>query len=309
MSAKSIARRLLGPLPQWAPVGIAPPQQSISVLFEHPGRSIDVTHNNSVASLKPLTVAVGTREGIGDPGTARLVFRDDSTGREIGCLKLRRSMRNTRHPIRLFEVERADHCCLAWPRKHWNAWLQSRAMRRNKNPHNFQMAPTAVQQLMTFYICPRPVVLVSVSEAAHSNIFPMDLIGPLGGGCFALALRSTSVSVPTMRVARRLALSGIGAEHKDAVYRLGEHHKKPFAEWNALPFPTIPTAAFGIPAVEPALWIRELAVEASEEIGSHTFFICRIVSERTRAEGLQLHHTAGFYQEFRRRRGMAFPAA
>jgi flavin reductase (DIM6/NTAB) family NADH-FMN oxidoreductase RutF len=182
-------------------------------------------------------------------------------------------------------------------------------MRRNKNPHNFQMAPAAVQQLMTFYICPRPVVLVSVLEAAHSNIFPMDLIGPFGGAFFTLALRSTSISVPTMLEARRVALSGIGAEHKDAVYRLGEHHKKPFADWNTLPFPTMPTEIFGIPAVASSLWIRELAIEASDEIGSHTFFVCRIVSERAQTQGLQLHHTAGFHQEYRRRHGMAFPAA
>jgi flavin reductase (DIM6/NTAB) family NADH-FMN oxidoreductase RutF len=179
-------------------------------------------------------------------------------------------------------------------------------MRRNKNPHNFLMAPDAVQQLMTFYICPRPVVLVSVSEATHSNIFPMDLIGPLGPGRFTLALRHTSISVPTMVDARRIAISGIGAEHKEAVYRLGKHHKKEFADWSTLPFPTRSTPTFGIPGIGSALSIRELAVEHSEPVGSHMFFICRIVSDCRLNDGAQLHHTTGFHQEFRRRRGDPF---
>ena len=309
MTPKAIAKRLLGQLPQWDAVGIVPPQQSISVLFEQLGHSVDVTHNNTLASLRPLTVAIGRQHGVDEYGAARLVFRDKSTDQAVGFLRLRRSTHNARGPVALFEIERADHRCLAWPRKQWNAWLQARAMRRNRNPHNFQMSPTAVQQLMIFYICPRPVVLVSVSEVSHSNIFPMDLIGSLGGACFTLALRSTSISVPTMLVARRVALSAIGAEHKDDVYRLGEHHKKLFADWNALSFTVAPTETFGIPVVTSALWNRELLIESSEEIGSHTFFVCRIVSERTRAQGLQLHHTAGFFQEYRRRHGVAFPAA
>lgn len=108
---------------------------------------------------------------------------------------------------------------------------------------------------------------------------------------------------------RRFAISGIGAEHKGAVYKLGEHHKGAFADWRALPFPTIPTETFGIPAVASALWIRELSVQHSEQIGSHTFFVCRVVSELQLSGGSQLHHTAGFHQEFRRRRGIPFAMA
>jgi len=182
-------------------------------------------------------------------------------------------------------------------------------MRRNTNPHNFQMIPKTVQQLMTFYICPRPVVLVSVCEAMHSNIFPMDLVGPLANGCFTLALRNTSVSVPTMVQARRIVLSGIPAGLKEVTYKLGEHHKRGFADWDSLPFPVTSSETFGIPAVASALWIKELAVLHSEEIGSHTFFVCESVSERRRSSGPQLHHTAGFHQEYRRRRGVHFLVA
>ena len=311
MSLKSVSKLVLRPLPQWAPVGIAPPQQAISVSLDGGGRSLDVTQHQTIASLRPLMVAVGLGGGLAEAAMATLVYRDEASGKELGLVSLRRSaVRSTAAgDIALFAITGAEQRCLSWPRRPWNAWLQARAIRRNTNPHNFQMTPAAVQQLMTFYICPRPVVLVSVSEATHSNVFPMDLIGPLGAGSFTLALRSTSVSVPTMVAARRVVLSGIGAEHKDKVYKLGEHHKKAHADWNGLPFPAVPSETFRIPAIASALWIRELQIEESEPIGSHMFFVCRIVSERQLAKGVQLHHTAGFHQEFRRRRGMPFAPA
>lgn len=311
MSLKSAVKPWLRPLPQWAAVGIEHPQQAISVSLEWSGYSGDATTNHTIASLRPLAVAIGLSDLPTTPAQATLAYRDAETGKEIGyvhlCHSADRSVAGT--PIGFYNIDRADQRCLHWPQRPLNAWLQSRAIRRNSNPHNFQMTPQAVQQLMTFYICPRPVVLVSVLEATHSNIFPMDLIGPLASSSFTLALRSTSVSVRTIVASRRLAISGIGAEHKNAVYKLGDHHKRAFADWNSLPFPMTPSDTFGIPAVASALWIRELAIQHSEEIGSHTFFVCRIVTERQLSRGPQLHHTAGFHQEFRRRKRIPFPLA
>ncbi|HEY3637181.1 MAG TPA: flavin reductase [Rhizomicrobium sp.] len=311
MSLKSVARRVLGPLPQWASVAIIPPQRAISVSLEWSGRAVDVTENHTVASLKPLTLAIALGESIGDIATATLAYHDNRSGRNIGRLIIRRAAAKSiaQITIGLFEVVGSNHDCLSWPESRWNAWFQARAIRTNKNPHNFLMTPASLQQLMTFYIQPRPVVLVSVSEPTHSNIFPMDLIGPLGPSCFTLALRNTSISVPVMAAGGRVAISGIGAEHKDAVYRLGGHHKKEFADWDTLPFPTLRTRMFEIPAIASALQIRELAVDHHETIGSHMFFVCRIVSDHQMATGPQLHHTAGFHQEFRRRRGDPFPSA
>ena len=60
-----------------------------------------------------------------------------------------------------------------------------------------------------FYICPRPVVLVSVEHEGAGNLFPMDLIGPTDSPWFSMALRSTSPAVRLMQRSRRMAL----AEH------------------------------------------------------------------------------------------------
>lgn len=299
------------PIPQWAAVAIAPPQQAISVFLEWNRHSIDVTENHTIASLKPLTLAIGFGNGIEDVARGVLVYRDNVSGRNIGLIGIRQSAIRLvgQAAVGLFEVENASHNCLSWPRRRWNTWRLARTIRNDRNPHNFRMALAAVQQLMIFYICPRPVVLVSVSESAHSNLFPMDLIGQLGPDCFTLALRSSSISVPTMTAARRVAISAIDAKFKSGVYKLGEHHKKEFTDWKSLCFPTHLTPHFGIPAISSALRICELAVDHHEQIGSHMFFICRIVSDVRTNDGSQLHHTAGFHQEFRRQRGDPFSPA
>lgn len=311
MSIRSITKAVLRPLPQWASVGISHPQQAISVWLVWNGKSVDVTRKHSVASLQPLTVAIGLDAEMEGVVSGTLEFIDVTTGEKIGSMLIghvaARSAGET--TIGLFRIVHADHRCLQWPRRSWNAMLQARAIRSYRKPHNFYMPPPDVQQLMVLYICPRPVVLVSVSEETHSNIFPMDLIGPLGDGLFALALRNTSVSVPTMVSARRIVISGMRAEHKDIVYKLGEHHKREFITWDGLQLPIVATEKFKLPAIGSALWIRELLVDTSEAIGSHTFFACRIVSERQLSTELQLHHTAGFHQEFRRKRGTPFADA
>jgi flavin reductase (DIM6/NTAB) family NADH-FMN oxidoreductase RutF len=209
--------------------------------------------------------------------------------------------------LTLYHVAAGEHRCLGWPRRPWNAWLQNRLMRKNRSSNHLNMEPAVAQQLMIAYLCPRPVVLVSVDAPGHRNIFPMDLIGPLDrSGLFSLALRSTNVSVPTMGEVRRVALSGIPATMKAVVYKLAAHHKQPLADWNELPFPVRPSREFGIPAVAAALHIRELAIVHSQEVGSHTLFLGRLVSDESLAAGTQLHHTAGFHQAWRRRQGMPF---
>ena len=76
------------------------------------------------------------------------------------------------------------------------------------------MPPEAVDHLQVLYISPRPVVLVSVDDGVNANMFPMDLVGPIHGGGFTLALRNTSPSVQTLRTARRAALAHVSYENR-----------------------------------------------------------------------------------------------
>lgn len=302
---KDWIRPFVRPLPQWSTVAVATPQQVVTATLHWDGRSADVTADHTVASLKPLMIATSLDAG----QRAVLEYRDSATGTLLGVLHLVQAapIVTKKASLALYHVAAGDHHCLGWPRRPWNAWLQNRQMQKNRASHHFAMRPAAVQQLMIDYLCPRPVVLVSVDTPVHRNIFPMDLIGPLErSGLFSLALRSTNISEPIMREVRQVALSSIPAAMKNVVYKLSEHHKRPPDDWNALPFPMRPSREFGVPVVSSALRIRELAIVHSQVIGSHTFFLCRIASDENLAEGLQLHHTAGFHQAYRRRRSVPF---
>lgn len=305
---KDWLRPFVRPLPQWSPVAIAPPSRVVIATLRWDGKSADVTADHTVASLKPLTIATSLDAG----ERAVLEYADSATGELLGVLRLARSgsitAKNT--SVALYHVEAGEHRCLTWPRRSWNAWLQNRSMMKNRSSNHLHMEPAAAQQLMIAYLCPRPVILVSVNASDHHNIFPMDLIGSLErSGFFSLALRSTNVSEPTMREVRRVALSNIPAAMKGAVYKLSEHHKQPLKDWNALPFPVRTSHEFGIPAVAGALRVQELSIVQSQVIGSHTFFLGRVIADERLADGAQLHHTAGFHQAYRRRQHMPFTEA
>lgn len=293
------------PLPQWSPVAIAPPSQLVTATLRWNGKSTDVTADHTVASLRPLTIATSFDAG----QHPVLEYIDSTTEKRLGVLRLVRAgtVNTEDSSIALYHVASGEHHCLTWPRRSWNAWLQNRSMLKNRASSHLNMEPAAAQQLMIAYLCPRPVILVSVNAPGHQNIFPMDLIGPLKrSGFFSLALRSTNVSQPVMREVRRVALSNIPAAMKGIVYKLSEHHKQPLQDWSSLPFPVQQSREFGIPAVAAALRVQELAIVHSQEIGSHTFFLGRVISEEHWSEGAQLHHTAGFHQIYRRKRDIPF---
>lgn len=302
---KDWVRPFVRPLPQWSTIGVAPPQRVVTASLRWDGHTADVTADHTVASLKPLLIASSVDAG----QRPVLEYRDGATGRLLGALQLKQTepVAAGATPLSLYHVAAGEHRCLDWPRRSWNAWLQNRLIAKNRSSPHSALEPAAVQQLMIAYLCPRPVVLVSVDAPDHRNIFPMDLIGPLQRrGLFSLALRSTNVSVPAMREVRRVALSSMPATMKAVVYQFSAHHKQPLRDWDALPFPTRLSRNFGIPAVAAALRLQELSIVHSQEIGLHTFFLCRIDSDEALANGDQLHHTAGFHQAYRRRLGMPF---
>jgi hypothetical protein len=52
------------------------------------------------------------------------------------------------------------------------------------------MTARSVSAMTVLFSCLRPVVLVSVTLGNGGNIFPMNLMGPIGNGYFAFALNS-----------------------------------------------------------------------------------------------------------------------
>ena len=308
-------KRRLRPLPQWPPVALRSPQEAVQILLSTVRGEFDVTRVAVVAALRPLTLGVGLdtqlTAALREDPRPQLHFVDLDSRRTVGTLQLQhiRNWDPDGVSIALFEVRAGEHRCLRWPYRPWNHWLQNRRMRRNTDPNNFFMQPEAVHQQMIFYICPRPVVLVSVDDGSHSNLFPMDLIGPVSADRFTLALRTTSPSIPTMKGVRRVALADVPARDYATAYKLGIHHKNVKVDWDHLPFQLqrSPRFALRYPAI--ALRVREIEILDFDTVGSHTFFVTRIASEHGSGDDAQFFHTSGIYQHFRSRNGRAFQPA
>ena len=302
MILAALARRLR-PLQLWSAIGLPAPQSLIDVHYRGGATVRDVTRNQVVLSLAPLCIGIG---GLGARGTrgrrAELGFRDRGTGVELGTLQLVEdgSIRAGDTTLSCHRVLDGRHHCLPGPQRLWQSWLQ---MRHRDTSSPFQMSPAALQYLAVFYICPRPVVLVSVEDGEHSNLFPMDLIGPLDDEFFVLSLRSTSASVPAMANSRRAVLVDISIEDRSLAYALGRHHRGPAMDWNELPCAVERSAEFGLRVPACGLRVRECEIVTHEPRGSHVVFVCRVSSDRSRSPAPRLCHTSGIHQAWRQRRG------
>jgi len=307
--------RWLQPLPQWYAIALHPPQELVHVRLKAADGEFDLTRNNVIVALRPLTVAIGMDGPLSlalqKTDSCELHFINARDGDMLGVLGLERQQDWTTNGIALalFGVTGGTHRCLGWPGRPWNRWLQDRAVRAGSKPGNFALSPAATQQIMIFYICPRPVVLVSVDGGSHSNLFPMDLIGPVASDRFTLALRSTSASVEPMKAARRVALSDVPASHHKTAYSLGAHHKNAQVDWESLPFRLGRSAFFSLPVPEWALRVRELTILDVRTVGSHTLFMAEARSDSVIRDDAQFFHTSGIHEHFRGRQGQPLPAA
>jgi flavin reductase (DIM6/NTAB) family NADH-FMN oxidoreductase RutF len=155
-----------------------------------------------------------------------------------------------------------------------------------------------------FYICPRPVVLVSVEHEGSGNLFPMDLIGPTDSPWFSMALRSTSPAVRLMQQSRRMALASIPFGYQGIAYELGKHHKLANIDWAALPFATVRSQLFNLRVPEAALRLREVSVQEFHEVGSHVLFLTSVERETIPggAKSPQLFHAFESYRRYLARR-------
>jgi flavin reductase (DIM6/NTAB) family NADH-FMN oxidoreductase RutF len=298
---------------QWVPIALPLRQDLFEVKLVTARGEFDVTHNNAVAALRPLTLRLGMdaqlRSAVGR-GRPQLQLVDRTLGRVIGVLELipKEHWEAAGALIGLFEVRKARHYCAHRLRRTWDAWMYRRSALRAP-AHKQLMAVASIEPFIIFHLCPRPLFLVGVNDGRHSNLFPMDLVGHLEPGKFTLALRCTSASVETIKSHRRVALSDVPASACEIVYPLGVHHRKPPTDWQALPFKTLQSQLFALPVPDFALRVRELEILDFRVIGSHTLFVGRICSEHSLAAGHQLFHASGLHQRLRSRHHHPFEEA
>jgi flavin reductase (DIM6/NTAB) family NADH-FMN oxidoreductase RutF len=310
-------RERLAATAQWQTIALRAPQNTIEVRLAAGSQEIDVTAKHVIAALNPLTIAIGLdpgmRSALESRGVHELRFIDRDLGRPLGVLRLRpaRIWSPAEMQIALFEVARGTQRCASWPRLAWDRWMYRRSARKRSAPDGLALSLETVEQTLIFYICPRPVFLVSVDDGRHSNLFPMDLVGPISPERFTLALRNTSPSIETIKKGRRAALSSVAAAEYETVYQLGAHHKKLAIDPASLPFELSRSQLYSLPVPASALRVREVEILDHKILESHTFFVGRIVSDEQFAEDPQLFHTCGAHQRLRTRRRLPFqtPAA
>jgi flavin reductase (DIM6/NTAB) family NADH-FMN oxidoreductase RutF len=166
------------------------------------------------------------------------------------------------------------------------------------------MSLLAARSMNVFFMCPRPVVLVSVRHQEAGNLFPMNLFGPVGVGSFAFALNSTRKAAPLVERAGRVALSSVPFNQAEVARRLGKNHLKESVDWAQLPFSTTPSPALGLPVPSFALRVRELEIVAARRLGSHSLFFARQLGDERWKQDLQFCMIQGIYQAWRLRAGV-----
>jgi flavin reductase (DIM6/NTAB) family NADH-FMN oxidoreductase RutF len=305
--ARTVLRQIVfgPPIPQFCTVGLKDPQSEVRVWLRGLGSPLDVTECSVIAAARPFTIGIGL-EHIADAAALQraalfLDFMDRSGDlSELGTIKLSyaQSIRIGDRVLCLFNASHSINRCMPRSvvlRRYLDFARQQRRVAKGPSPPETKMVIGEFFALSTFYICPRPVVLVSVVDGNASNLIPMDLIGPIGGQYFSLALHGTSTAVPLIERSRRVALSSVPAEQISIAYALGKNHKKNNFHWNQVSFDLTSSLAFALPIPEFALAVREMEVEEVHSLGSHKLFVCRIRMNQLRAQGLQLSFVQGFY--------------
>ena len=276
----------------------------------------DMTDALVPLSLKPFVFGVYLPDHRPPPVQLQapccLEFVDQESSTVIGRLKAVAVLRDRGADGDIVQLrpEGSTNSAVSPAARAWRYALAWRHVRANaKNPHHFRMSFSDLRALDVFYILPRPVYLVSVVHGERSNLFPMDLVWPVGEGRFLLALRRTNPSTLLMRESGRIVISSVPAGYKAVAYQLGSHHRLESIDWDKLPFDTIPSHTFGVPTPSFSMRTRELEVRWVTDVGSHMCFETRVRTDVLRTAGMQLCHVSDMYAHWRAAQGRAFEDA
>jgi flavin reductase (DIM6/NTAB) family NADH-FMN oxidoreductase RutF len=302
IARKALRRVVLGDadLPQQCTVAMRDPQSEVEVWLHGLGPGIDVTSNHMVACASPSTIAVGLNEPPIKPG-APLLLKFHQRGGDralLGQLELQSSavVQIGAGNLQLLEVRKSENYCLPRLRILSYSLFHGFLRARNSSKTDVLMTPLSASAMTVLFSCPRPVVLVSLASENGGNIFPMNLMGPVGSGYFAFALNSRRRAAQLVESARRVAISSVPFDQAAAARQMGRNHRRDTVNWSELPFRTTPSAAFGIPVPAFASRVREMEIEAVRKLGSHTLFVARIIRDEHWSDDPQFFMIHGLYQ-------------
>jgi flavin reductase (DIM6/NTAB) family NADH-FMN oxidoreductase RutF len=306
---KTIKTLLLGDTaaPEELATGIPDPQSEIAVWLHGMDQPIDVTYRQSTACSSPFRICVAfPPERVPTPtqlNRLRLKFSErEGLARLLGEIGLKWTQTLSLGELTLcvFAARSATNYCLPkrtlypyYLRHLYRTWTNASAS--SHMPMSFLERRAA----MVSFIRPHPTVLGSTMDDLGSNLFPMNIMGMLGDSHFGFALRDDRFASHLVERTGRLVLSNVPMPQASIAYGLAGNHTKTAVRWEELPFATQPSPLFKIPAPVFAQRIRELQVEKVHRIGSHTFFVARILRDEIYSTDPVLCVIHGYYQEWR----------
>ena len=287
---EAIARIVFGDayLPQAFSIGLPDPQTEVGVWVHGLGAPLDVTDRHTMACADPFTVCIGfnTEEyPFGETGEKAVLDFCEQTGRwqvlaEIGLdLMSASAVPSVGARLVLLRARYCRNYCL--PKRHLFAhYCRYRySLWRKVDIPGRKMSFLERRAVMVMFIRPHPVVLLSLCNESGGNIFPMNIMGDLGSGYFSLALKESRLAAHLVERAGRVAISNVPLSQTSVALKLGPNHRKPFINWNELPFATKLSSSFDIPVPTFSHRVRELEIEAVHRLGSHMFFVARLVCD------------------------------
>jgi flavin reductase (DIM6/NTAB) family NADH-FMN oxidoreductase RutF len=293
-------------LPEEFATAIPDPQQEISVMLEGMGAPIDVTFRHSTACSDPFLLAIAFDQGqlpnLQELRRLSLKFYERGGERQLlGDIRLhwKETVAVSGGGLFLFSPRSVRNHCL--PRLSLCAHHSLHFLRQWKRRSASGMTMSFLERrgAMVSFIRPHPTVLVSVTDELGGNIFPMNIMGALGPKRFGFALRNDRLAGQLVERAGRVAMSNVPVRHASSAYGLAGNHTKAFVEWDNLPFSTKPSPMFHFPVPEFALRVRELELEKVHRIGSHSFFVARILGDTVFSTEASLCVIHGYYQTWR----------
>jgi flavin reductase (DIM6/NTAB) family NADH-FMN oxidoreductase RutF len=307
MNPKHVAKRLLfggAYLQQSAEIGLFAPQQEVSVQLAGEDGLVDVTHANVICSLNPLCIGIHLPENtaVGKVHHLRIIDVGSNTLLALVDIAFDRVLPVGGHSLQLF---RAGNSRRYFPSllQQWagSGWSRFRRAAAPPPPHASDVNSRERDAVFAFYMCPRPVVMVSSGSSHASNVFPMDLTGRIAPGFASFSLKSDKPVVDLIRTSRRLAVSSIAPECSPLAFACGKNHRSRTVDRTTLPFWTTRSPRLYLPVPEFALDVAEYLVQDVHVLGSHTLFITRELERTVVRRAAQLHLTMATYIAFRER--------
>lgn len=294
-------------IPQEFTIGLDEPQAEVSVWLHGAGEPRDVTRRYTTACTAPLILCIGFDEGeLSQRGSHSrdllLQFRSRTRGEcPLGEIRLafHSSLSAGGMELGFFGVLGSANHCLS-PIRLWSHYLRHAYSHwRRQDADDIRMTLVEERAACVTFIRPHFLYLVSLGDASSGNMFPMNLVGELGGGYMGFGLREQRAASHIIEEAGRFALTGVPLAHCPVIFQLAVNHRKRRIAWEELPFETEPSSTWGIPVPSFATRVRELQIEAVRQIGSHRFFAAKVVSDETHRRDQQACVIHGFYQYWR----------